>query len=100
MSQSRARDVLLDSENIGQLAVVIFRPDMGAVAGIDELRCDPYPFACCAHRALDQMRGVQLLADTLNIAVLPLELERRCARNDAQVWHPSQCACDLFGDPV
>ena len=81
------RDVFLDGEHVGELAVVILGPEMHAVVGLDELRRDAHAVARLAHRAFDQMGRAQRLADGAHILVLALELEGRGARDHAQVRH-------------
>src|SRR5262245_36701568 len=49
----RARDIFLDLEDIGELTVVIFGPDVGAVVGLDELSRYARAVAGFAHRAFD-----------------------------------------------
>ena len=64
----RPRDLLLNGEDVGELAVVILGPDMRAVVGLDELRGDAHAVAGLAHRAFDEMRGVQRLPDRSHVA--------------------------------
>ena len=87
-------------EDILDLAIVPLRPQAEAVGGVAQLCRDAYPLAGAPHRALKHGPHVQLLADHLQLLVLPLERERRCAPGDAQVGNGRERVEDLLGDTV
>ena len=53
--RNRLRDLVLHSEHVRQLPVISFRPEMTAVAGRDQLRGDPNPFARLPHTAFENV---------------------------------------------
>ena len=57
------RDVVLDLEDIGQIAVVAVGPEMRAVGRVDELRRDPHAIAGAADRAFEHRAHAKLAAD-------------------------------------
>ena len=79
-----ARDLVLDREDVLELAVVGLGPEVVAVLHVDELRGDADPVADLAHAALEHRRHAELLADLPDVHLLPLEREAtRCARRPA-----------------
>ena len=60
-------DLAFNSENIGQLAIVSFRPKMRIALGIDQLNVDAHLVAGFPHTALQNIRDAKLLGDLRNI---------------------------------
>ena len=81
------RDLVLESENALQLAIVGLRPNVKAIRDADQLRGDPHLRAIAAHAALDDIRDSELAPDLADIAALALELKDRGARHDLELRH-------------
>ena len=69
------RDVFLDGEDVGQLAVVIVRPQTDPVIRPDKLCRDPHAVAGPAHTSLEQMLDIQSAANFRKVDVLSTKLE-------------------------
>ena len=67
------RDLVLDREDVVELAVVGLRPQVRVGAGVDQLRGDPHRVAGLAHRAFEHVRHVQRARDLRNRDLLALE---------------------------
>src|SRR4051812_9857535 len=80
----RSRDLLVDREDVAQLALVTFRPQMAAVRDIDELHCHPDSIPRLAHAALDHLADVQQPPNLANVAGGVSELEARSSRHHTQ----------------
>ncbi len=96
----RPGDLVLDSEHVGELAVVGLRPQVIAVGRVDELRGDADLIARLAHAALEHGGDVQLVRDVAHILVLALEGERRGARRHPQAGNLGEKIQQLFGEAV
>ena len=59
-----AGNVVLDRENVGQLAVVALGPQMAAGLGVDQLGGDAHPLAAFADAAFDNVSDPEVAADT------------------------------------
>ena len=59
--------LILDGEDVLQLAVVPLRPDVLVFDGVDQLRGDPDARAGPAHRSLDHIAHAELLADLFQV---------------------------------
>src|SRR5262245_35550974 len=94
------RDLVLNGEDISQVAVVTVRPLVIAVPRLDELRRDANPVPGLPDRAFDDVRDVQELADLAEVLVLPLERERRRAAGDAQSLNLRKNVEELLGDSI
>src|SRR5438270_13029269 len=89
-------DVAFNSENIGQLAIVSFRPKMRIALGIDQLNVDAHLVAGFPHTALQNIRDAKLLGDLRIIPVRILESLRRCAGDNLQVANPRESGQDFL----
>ena len=58
-------DVVLHSEDVGQVPVVTLGPEMGTGGYIDELAADAHPLAGPAHATLEDIADAKLAADLL-----------------------------------
>ena len=79
-----ARDLVLQIENVLQLAIVMFRPHVVAGLGIDELCCNSHPVAGPAHAALDDVAHTEFISDFSNIWRLSLICESRISGDDGK----------------
>ena len=59
---NRLGDFILDREDAGELAVVFFRPQVIAAAGVDQLRGDAHLVAGLLHAAFQHRRDIQHFA--------------------------------------
>src|SRR6516165_2358856 len=94
------RDVVLDRENISQIAVVSIGPKMPATRRIDELRVDPHAIASAADRAFEYRLHAQLLADGANIDRAPLVGKARVACDHPEAGNLGQVGDDVFAYTV
>jgi hypothetical protein len=69
-------DLVLDREDVVELAVVGLRPNVIASSGLDQLRRDPHRVARLAHRAFEHVRDVQRACDFGDSGLFALECER------------------------
>ncbi len=53
-------DLVLDGEDVGELAVVALGPDVAVGRGVDQLDGDAHPVAGLAHAALDHVLDAEL----------------------------------------
>jgi hypothetical protein len=74
-----ARDIVLDLENIGQIAVVTIAPEMSAAFRVDELRGDAHALAGPPDRAFEHGADTELPADGANVDRAALVGEARIA---------------------
>src|SRR5215472_3125905 len=58
---------------------------MKACDGVVQLSSDAYGVLGAAHTAIEDRGNVEFACDGANIHVLPLEVERRCARRDTKL---------------
>ena len=94
------RDLVLDREDVVELAVVGLRPQVRVGAGLDQLRRDPYRVARLAHRAFQHVRHVQRARDLRDSDLLALERERRGARRHLQLRNLRQQVQQFLRDTV
>ena len=73
-------DLVLDLEDVVELAVVGLRPQMRVGAGLDQLRGNPDGVARLAHRAFEHVGDVQRARDLRDLDFFAFEGERRRAR--------------------
>ncbi len=95
-----ARHVVLDREDVGELPVEAFGPEMSAGRRIDQLRGDPHPVARFAHAPLEDVAHAEAFADLGNVDVLALEGERRIAGDHEELRELRQRGDDVFRDAV
>src|SRR5438552_1840820 len=60
-------DLTLDCEDVVQVAIVLFRPDMGVGASVDQLRIDMKPAAGLACATLQHVRYAKRVSDLAGI---------------------------------
>ena len=72
---NRARDVVLDGEDVGQLSIEPLRPERFVTAHFNELRVDPNSAAGAKDRPLDHEVGPELSPYLDQIARFALEAE-------------------------
>ena len=94
------RDLVLDREDVVELAVVGLRPQVRVGAGLDQLRRDPHRVARLAHRAFQHVRHVQRARDLRDPDLLAFERERRGARRHLQLRNLRQQVQQFLRDTV
>ena len=94
------RDVVLDLEDIGQIAVVAVGPQVTAGCRVDELRGDPHALAGAADGAFEHRPHAKLAADGADVDRASLVSEARIARDYRQAGDLRQVGDDVFGDAV
>ena len=71
------RDFALDGKHIGDLAVVVFGPEVGVPAGTNQLSGDTDAIARTLRAAFDHVSDPQLVGDVAHIAIDPSPVMRR-----------------------
>src|SRR5687768_2571403 len=84
-SDDLPRDLVLQGEDVRQVAIVTIGPKMPAGCRIDELRGYPYPVAGPADAALDDILHPQLRPDLLDLHGSALVGEGGVARDHKQL---------------
>ena len=94
------RDLVLDREDVLQLAVVTLGPAMSARRCIDELRVDANTPGDPAYATFQDVAHTQFTADLSDINRLHVELKARVACDHEQVREPRQLSDDVVGNAV
>ncbi len=94
------RDLVLDLEDVGQLAVVALGPDVAAGRPVDQLGRDPDAVAGLAHAAFERMPHAELAAHLPQIGGAALVGEGGVARDHQQTGDLGEVGDDVLGDPV
>ena len=97
---NRAGDLVLHVENVCDLAIVAFRPDMKPAGRIDQLRHDSHTSARLAYAAFQQMAYIQPPGDVSDLDRFALERERRGSSGDVKALDLREGIDDLFRDAV
>src|SRR6516164_9324816 len=93
-------DLVLQFEQVGQIAVASLGHDVMAGIGLDQLRRDPYPTARFAHATLDDVAHPQFLSDLPNVNGPALVGEGRGARDYREGAPACEQRDDVLGDTV
>ena len=96
----RRRHLVLDRENVLELAVVALGPDMRLGLAVDQLHGDAHAVAGLAHASLDHVVDAEFARDVLRLHRLALVGEDGVARDDQEVAEARQLGDDVFGQPV
>ena len=96
----RFRDLVLQREDVAQVAVVALGPDVVAGGAIDQLRGDAHAAARLAHAALEHVLHLELARHLRHVDELALVHERAVARDDGQRRDLAQVGDDVLGDAV
>src|SRR5438477_6566246 len=62
------REIGLNGKDVGQIAIIILRPDMLVVVGIDQLHVHAYPIADAANAAFQQSRHAESFTNFAGVA--------------------------------
>ena len=79
------REVGLDGKDIGQITVVIFRPDMFVVLGVDQLHIHPHAISLAPHAAFENRAHPEFLPDLAHAFLFAAISHDRGARDHLQV---------------
>src|SRR5262249_47236706 len=93
-------DFLLDSENICQLAVVLFTPQPRAIDHVDQLRGNDQGIAPQNDSAHEYRPDREVPAYRLGIQCLASVAEYSAARHDSQFGQPREAADEALGDAI
>src|SRR4029077_13292433 len=94
---NRLRDFTLDREDIGQIAVVGFRPEMRFGPRVDQLRVDAHAIARALNASFNHIRDSQLLRDVAQIACnAALILQNGGAADHLQVGNSGKASEDFI----
>ena len=96
----RGRDLVLDGEDVLEVAVVALGPEVVVGLGVDQLHGDAHPLPDLAHAAFDDVLHAELGGELLHLDRPALELERGVARDHEQLAEPRQLGDDVLGDAV
>ena len=91
-------DLVLDGENVGQIAIIAFGPDMAAAAAVDQLAGDPQAVAGLADAAFEQIADAKIGGDPLEVLRLALVGEAGVAADHKQAGDLGQIGDDVLGD--
>jgi hypothetical protein len=96
----RACDLVLDPEDVVQLAIIGLRPQVKAIGRIDQVCRDPDPVACLPHAALEERCDLKSPADRAQVLGLALELKGGCPPDHTQLGHSRQRVQQLLRQAV
>ena len=97
---NRLRDLALDCENVGQLAIESIRPKVRVGRGVNELDIHPHLVVRFLHAALEDVRYPELAGDLREIVRRTFEMLRRSAGDDFQVRNFRQPGQDFVLDAL
>ena len=94
------RHLVLDRENVLELAVVALGPDMRFGLAVDELDGDAHAVGGLAHASFHDVVDAEFLGDAARRHRLALVREDGVARDDQEVAKARQLGDDVLGQPV
>jgi hypothetical protein len=80
----RLGDLILERENVGEIAIVVLGPDVISGASINKLRRDAHPITGLAHAAFEHIAHAEFPSDLLHIDRAALVGEAGVARDDEE----------------
>src|SRR5262249_12664671 len=95
-----AGDLVLDGKNIGQLPVILIRPDRRIVAHANQLSVDPQLLPGAQNRPFQNVFGVELLSSIAHVLRLAFKGERRGLGAYCEPINNGQVADDFAGKAV
>ena len=93
-------NLVLDRENVGQVAVVAIGPDVATASAVDQLGVDPDPRARLADAPLEDVADPEFGGDLGQIGRLALVGETGVAPDHEQTADLAEVGDDIFADPV
>ena len=94
------RDLVLDGEYVGQVAVEMFGPEVAAGGGVVELRRDAHAVAVPSHAAFEHVAYPELRGDLLQVHRFALVGEGRVAGDHEEPAQFRQRGDDVLADSV
>ena len=99
-ADDRAAHLVLDGEDVLDLAVVALGPDVPVGLGIDQLHGDSDTVAGFANAPLDDIVNSELARDVLDLDRPALVHERRVSGDNQEIAEPGQLGDDVLGEAV
>ena len=93
-------DLVLDREDVVEVAVEAFSPQVAAVLAVDQLGVDAHAIAGLAHASLQDRAHAEVLAHLRDVGRLALVGEGGVAGDDEQARNLGQIGDDVLGDAV
>src|SRR5207244_3862854 len=95
-----ARDLFLEREDIGDLAVITLAPKLLSLDHVDQFRGGHERLAALDHTAGQHHAHIQLAPDRLRVHIRRLIAEHGTARGYAKLRDGREAVDDAFGDAV
>ena len=93
-------DLILDLENVSEVAIVALCPEMCAMGSVDQLRGNAHSVASLANAALDSELDAEFSANVGHTERFALVDEGRSSRDSEETGYFAQIRDDVFSDPV
>ena len=93
-------DLVLEFEDVRQVAIITVGPDVVVRRGVDELGGDAHAVAALADAALQDVAHAKLASDAFDVDGLALVIERRIPRDDEEPAKLRQTRDDVLGNTV
>src|SRR5215471_7503898 len=94
------RDIVLHREDVGEIAVIAFSPDVLAGLRLDELPSDTDAIACFTQAAFEDVAHPELAPDLLHVDRTALVGEAGVSRDDKQRGIARERSDNVFSDAV
>ena len=94
------RDVALNSNQVGNLAIELVTPKFSAIGHVHQIGLDQQSVSALRHPAHQHRVHVEFLADFLGVDFAPLVTEDRAASHHPQFRHAGKAADNSFGNSV
>src|SRR5262245_58389943 len=94
------RDLVLDSEDVGHVAIKPLGPQMIAGFRFDQLACNPHALTGSSYASLEDMPHAKFASDLLHIDESPLVDERRSSRDDKEPSVMRKGGNDVFCNAI
>ena len=95
-----ARDLVLDGEDVGEIAVIATRPDVQARQSVDQLDGDAHAVVVLAHTAFDDVAHPQLPSHLGDVYRAVLVDEGRVACDHRQAGNAREVGDQILGQPI
>src|SRR5262245_17959902 len=99
-ARDRHRDFVLDLQDLLDIAVVSFSPDVSAGLRFDQPRADAQALTAPSDAAFDDVVSAEIETGPPSIEWLPLERERGASRNHEQRSMLGERGDDVFGNAL
>jgi len=93
-------DVVLQLEDIGELAIVMLGPVVGAAHRVDKFGRDPQAIARLSHASFQDVAYAEFASDLLYVDGPPLVNEARMTRDDQEPPQPRKGGDDVLGNAI